>query len=86
MFTGFHTMGAGDWVLMTLFWVALVALVAFAIVRLFPAAAPTNGPAQSSAEDPRRILDRRLAAGEIDVDAYERLKAELDPQSPSEER
>jgi putative membrane protein len=82
MFTGFHTMGAAGWVVMSLFWVALLALVAFAVVRLFPTQAPVRGSAGGLAEDPRRILDRRLASGEIDVEAYERLKAQLDPQSP----
>jgi putative membrane protein len=70
MFTGFHTMGAADWVLMTLFWVALLALVAFAVVRLFPTTSPTRGSA-----------DRRLASGELDVEAYQQLKAQLDRPS-----
>ncbi len=74
-------MGAGGWVLMTVFWVVLVVVIVWAIVRLVPSRTddvqeprlPTAGPP----EKPREILDRRLASGEIDVETYEELGAKL---------
>jgi putative membrane protein len=65
-------MGAGGWVLMIFAWVALIALIVWAISRLFP----TRGNRDSRdqvAETPDEILDRRLARGEIDTDEYARL-------------
>ena len=84
MFNGYG-MGAAGWLLMALFWIALVALVVFAVVRLFPRTEPT--PAQreqpeeprESREEPREILERRLASGDIDVDTYEQLSSKLGP-------
>jgi hypothetical protein len=63
MFNGYMTMGAGGWVLVS----ALSAVVACALLRLVPA----------RREEPREVLDRRLAQGEIDVQTYERLRSEL---------
>jgi len=82
MFNGYG-MGAAGWLLMALFWIALVALVVFAVVRLLPARAE-SGPAPSErAEEPREILKRRLASGEIDVETYEHLSEKVGPTSPS---
>jgi putative membrane protein len=80
MFTGFHTMGAAGWLLMALFWVALLALIAWAVVRLFPARSDDR-PDGGSDEQPHEILDRRLARGEIDVETYEQLRSKLGPRS-----
>lgn len=77
-----YGMGAGGWLLMALFWIALVALVVFAVVRLFPRTEPTAEP-HERLEDPREILKRRLASGEIDVESYEQLSAKVGPASPS---
>jgi putative membrane protein len=66
---------------MALFWLAFLALVVFAVVRLFPPAAPTRGPFPDSGHELRTVLDRRLASGEIDVEQYEQLKAKLDAPS-----
>lgn len=67
MFTGSWCsgMGVGGWVLMIGFWVALLAVVVWAVTRLFPT---------TSKDD---VLDRRLAAGEIDPDAYREARSEL---------
>ena len=73
-----YGMGAGGWTLMIIFWIALIALVGLAIARLFPAsrgdAAAEEKPA---APTPQRVLDERLARGEIDVETYERLRGVL---------
>ena len=61
-------MGAGGWILMTVFWVGLLAVIVWAVTRLFPST-PNRGPLD--------LLDRRLAAGEIDSDAYQQARAAL---------
>lgn len=83
MFGGFG-MGAGGWVLMMVFWVVLVAVIVWAIVRLVPSRTddvpdPQRWADESrpSAEAPQEILDRRLACGEIDVETYEELRSKL---------
>jgi putative membrane protein len=85
MFRGFHEgMGAGGWVLMSLFWVGLLAVIVWAIARIVPGRSDHARESQHSAEAPRRtgdepleILDRRLASGEIDVETYDQLRANL---------
>lgn len=69
-------MGAGGWVLMIFAWVALIALVVWAISRLFPTRAGGDSREQV-AETPDEILARRLARGEIDTDEYARLRDAL---------
>ena len=81
MFNGYG-MGAAGWLLMALFWIAVIALVVFAVVRLFPARAEAGPAPRERVEDPREILKRRLANGEIDVDTDERLSARVGPTSP----
>jgi putative membrane protein len=80
MMHGWDTgMGALGWTLMIILWVALIVLIGFAIARLLPATARSDRdeppPDRSSA---RRLLDERLARGEIDVETYERLRDALD--------
>ena len=74
-------MGAGTWILMILAWIALIALIVWAIARLFPALSRGDGrrEAEEKDETPQAILDRRLARGEIDTDEYERLREALMP-------
>lgn len=76
-------MGAGGWLLMVLFWMALVALVVFAVVRLFPGRSGTTPAALERREEPREILKRRLASGEIDIATFEQLGSKLTPPSPA---
>jgi putative membrane protein len=57
------------------FWIALVAVVGVAIARLFPSSRETRPTGQEpSPRSPERLLDERLARGEIDVETYERLR------------
>lgn len=69
-------MGAGGWVLMVFAWVALIALIVWAISRLFPSrsAGDSGEPGTATADE---ILDRRLARGEISTDEYARLRDAL---------
>jgi putative membrane protein len=73
--------GAG-WILMGLFWIALIAVIIWLVLRLLPSSghagptstAPPQLPGQDSAVD---ILDRRFAAGEIDLETYQSHRAAL---------
>ncbi len=69
MFGYCGSMGLGGWLLMVGLWVGLLALVLWAVSRLFPA---TNQ--RRAAED---LLAHRLAAGEIDPQTYRRARDEL---------
>ena len=67
-------MGVGGWILMTLFWVALLALIGWAGTRLFPTRA---GRDDGERERPEEVLDHRLARGEIDPATYDTLREKL---------
>ena len=60
------------WVGMLLFWGVLIWAVYALISSL------TRRPPRTDDSDARRILDERLARGEIDVDEYRRLRDVLD--------
>lgn len=80
MFDGFHAgMGAGGWIVMSLFWIALLGVVVWAIIRIVPSRSgePTGESRSSVSEEPIEILDRRLANGEIDVGTYDQLRSKL---------
>jgi len=66
-------MGAGGWIFMTLFWVALLVLIVWVGTRLFP----TRGERGDELERPEDVLDRRLARGEIDPETYDTLREKL---------
>jgi uncharacterized membrane protein len=71
MFAGGYCggMGIGGWLLMIGFWAVLVGLVVWAITRLFP-----SGDGRADSE---QVLDRRLAAGDIDPQTYRQVHDEL---------
>ena len=73
-----YGMGAGGWTLMIILWIALLAVIGLAIARLFPSAGGGGSSDQRpAAASPERLLDERLARGEIDVETYERLRGVL---------
>ena len=66
--------GAGwwMWVPMVLVWVGILALILWTLrVQTGPRTPPADG-------DPREVLDRRLARGELDVAQYRSLREELE--------
>lgn len=69
-------MGTGGWIAMVIFWVAVLALIVWAVIRVFPAGGARG--AAPRAETPQEILDRRFASGEIDSEAYRAMRAALD--------
>jgi putative membrane protein len=72
-------MGFGPiWILLGLFWVALIALIIWLVIKLLPgstAARPAG--AAPVAESPEQILDRMFALGEIDEQTYRTRRTAL---------
>ncbi len=64
------------WFFMGLFWVLLIGVIVFAAAQLFPG---RRQPRTETQDEPRKILDRRFASGEIDVETYEKLRRTLGP-------
>jgi putative membrane protein len=67
-------MGAGAWLFMSLFWIALLVLVVWLVTRLLPY---RHRPSASGLDSPEEILDRRFAQGEIDEETYRAQRATL---------
>ena len=80
---GFGWNGSNWWgmSIMMVFWIALIGLAIWAVVRY----TQDSGKSESvSLESPRVILDRRFAAGEIDAEAYADARRRLEhPESPA---
>lgn len=64
----FWQMGLG-WIGMIVFW-GLLIWGAYALITN----ATRQSPSKDHGDDPRRILDQRLARGEIDAEEYQRLR------------
>jgi putative membrane protein len=60
-------MGLWGWLFMGTFWVALLTVIVWLVVRLLPSG---NPPVGGGVESPEDILDRRFARGEIDDETY----------------
>lgn len=76
--------GAGGWIAMTVFWVSLLALVIWAVTRAgagwgaaVSRTSQERGRGDTAPESPEDIVDRRFAAGEIDEDTYQSMRAAL---------
>ncbi len=78
MMNGFNNgMSAGGWVLMSVFWVALIAAIVWVVAALVSRSGGRGAVAGGLAERPDEALDRRLASGEIDSTTYDALRAKL---------
>lgn len=78
-----HGYGPGwPWMmLMTLLWVALIAVIVWAVVRLVPRSGG-GGYRRQGRKTPQDILDRRFARGEINADEYRQARAHLTDRKP----
>ncbi len=77
MMNGWYSgMSAGGWILMSILWVLLIALVVWAVANLL-GGGPRRVERTDLAERPEEILDRRLASGEIDSGTYDALRGKL---------
>lgn len=73
-------MGAGGWIAMTVFWVALIALIVWLFGRAFLRGGNVHGchrDESATAETPAQILDRRYASGELDLETYQTMRVNL---------
>jgi putative membrane protein len=64
-------------VVMPLLWIALTAVIVWAVLKFAQRPADQVVPGPPPRETPQEILDRRFASGEIDADTYIRAKAHL---------
>ena len=69
------------WVGMGLFWIVLIGLVVFLVVRLLPGGGRSNhapsAPGPRTVESAEQILDRMFATGEIDEQTYRARRGAL---------
>lgn len=72
-------MGAGGWIAMAVFWVALLVLIVWLVTRAFsPGSSERDSRGDSGwQESADQVLDRRFAAGEIDEPTYHRMREAL---------
>lgn len=74
-------MGVGGWIAMTIFWIGLIVLVVWLVVRAFPGSGDRGRGDRDDTggwrESPQETLDRRFAAGEIDEAAYHAMRETL---------
>jgi putative membrane protein len=68
-------MGPFGWLAMGVFWLILIGLIVWLVIRLLPGS--TSGTTRDTGESPLSILDRRLASGEIDLDTWQAQRAAL---------
>ena len=69
-------MGFAGWFVMGVFWLGLLGVIIWAVVRLLPSRHDASSAA-GAPETPEEILDRRYARGEIDHEAYQTQRAAL---------
>jgi putative membrane protein len=68
-------MGALGLLGMGLFWLILLGLIVWLVTRLLPAS--SEQPTRTTGESAVEILDRRMANGEIDTEAWQAQRAAL---------
>jgi putative membrane protein len=68
-------MGLGAWLFMGGFWVLLLVLIVWLVVRLLPGR--ERGGSDQVRPSPQEILDARFARGELDENEYAAARAAL---------
>jgi putative membrane protein len=68
-------MGSLGWLGMGVFWLVLIGLVVWLVVRSLPGSG--DGTARKTGESALEILDRRLASGQIDTQAWQAHRSAL---------
>jgi putative membrane protein len=68
-------MGPFGWLGMGVFWLSVLGLIVWMVVRLLPGSGGTT--TRSNGESALEILDRRLASGEIDLQAWQAQRGAL---------
>ncbi len=76
--SGWGGAGAFMWLFMGVFWIALIGVIVWLVVRLLPGsgqAGASRGAGQ--VESAEQLLDRMFAAGEIDEQTYRSRRTAL---------
>lgn len=68
-------MGTAGWLGMGVFWLVLLGLIVWLVVRLLPGS--SDRTARPSDESAMEILDRRMASGDIDTDSWQAQRTAL---------
>jgi len=68
-------MGSLGWLGMGVFWLVLIGLVVWLVVRSLPGSG--DGTTRKTGESALDILDRRLASGQIDTPAWQAQRSAL---------
>jgi putative membrane protein len=68
-------MGPLGFLAMGVFWLILLGLIVWLVVRLVPGS--SSGTMHAAGESPFEILDRRLARGELDLETWQAQRAAL---------
>jgi putative membrane protein len=68
-------MGSLAWLGMGVFWLILLGLIIWLVVRLLPGS--SSGSTSNTGESALEILDRRLASGEIDQEPWQTQRAAI---------
>jgi putative membrane protein len=68
-------MGTLGWLGMGLFWIILLGLIVWLVIRLLPGS--NGGTTRDTSRSALKILDRRLASGEIDLNTWQAQRAAL---------
>jgi len=68
-------MGSLAWLGMGVFWLILLGLIIWLVVRLLPGSG--SGSTSKTGESALEILDRRLASGEIDQEPWQTQRAAI---------
>ena len=68
-------MGSLGWLGMGVFWLILLGLIVWLVMRLLPGSG--GGMTRSTVESALETLDRRLAGGELDAQAWQAQRAAL---------
>lgn len=77
MMGGFgNGMGPFGWLGMGVFWLVLVGLIVWFVLRLLPSSR-AGGTTRDTDESTLEILDRRMAQGEIDTQTWQAQRASL---------
>ena len=70
-------MGSLGWLGMGVFWLILLGLIVWLVVRLLPDSGSGNSPALGTGDSAVDILDHRLANGQLDLPSWQAQRAAL---------
>ncbi|MEP7193060.1 MAG: hypothetical protein ABI903_09365 [Actinomycetota bacterium] len=70
-------MGSLGWLGMGVFWLVLLGLIVWLVVKLLPDSGSGNSAARSTGDSTLDVLDRRLANGQLDLATWQAQRTAL---------